>query len=167
MRKANLSDLKNVNKIVDDAKIALKNDGIDQWQNGSPDIMLLGRQISSENAFVYDNDDKILAYAYLSEDYEPTYAAVMNIVKGVNAYTIHTLCVDSNEIGKGIARKFFDQIIAYAKENNKDSLRIDTHEDNFKMRGLISKMGFEELGQIYIKDAGVTKPRIAYELILW
>ena len=89
MRKANLSDLKNVNEIVDDAKIALKNDGIDQWQNGSPDIMLLGRQISSENAFVYDNDDKILAYAYLSEDYEPTYAAVMNIVKGVNANTIH------------------------------------------------------------------------------
>ena len=93
MRKANLRDLKNVNKIVDDAKIALKNDGIDQWQNGSPDIMLLGRQISSDNAFVYDNDDKILAYAYLSEDYEPTYAAVMNIVKGVNAYTIHTFCV--------------------------------------------------------------------------
>ena len=59
-----------------------------------------------------------------------------------------------------------DRIIAYAKENNKDSLRIDTHEDNFKMRGLILKMGFEELGQIYIKDDGMTKPRIAYELIL-
>ena len=167
MRKASLKDLKNITNIIDQAKESLKNDGVDQWQNGSPDNMLVGRQITSGNSYVYEMDENILSYAYLSEDYEPTYAAVMNLVKGYNAYTIHTFCVAKEAKGKGVASKFFDEIIAFAKENGKDSLRIDTHEDNFKMRGLIKKMGFEFLGKIYIKDNGQTKPRLAYELLLW
>lgn len=91
---------------------------------------------------------------------------MMSLVKGNNAYTIHTFCVADEAKGKGVASKFFDEIITFAKENGKDSLRIDTHEDNFKMRGLIEKMGFQFLGQIYIKDNGQTKPRLAYELLL-
>lgn len=90
----------------------------------------------------------------------------MNIVKGVDAYTIHTFCVENHAKGKGVASLFFEEIIDYARENGKDSLRIDTHEDNFKMRGLIKKLGFKELGQIYIRDNGLTKARIAYELML-
>lgn len=166
MRKANLKDLKNIINIIDQAKAALKDDGVDQWQNGSPDNMLVGRQITRNSSYVYEKDGNILAYAYLSEDYEPTYAAVMSLVKGNNAYTIHTFCVADEAKGKGVASKFFDEIVTFAKENDKDSLRIDTHEDNFKMRGLIEKMGFQFLGQIYIKDNGQTKPRLAYELLL-
>lgn len=167
MKKASLKDLKNIINIIDQAKEALKIDGVDQWQNGSPDNMLVGRQITSGNSYVYERDENILAYAYLSEEYEPTYAAVMNLVKEGNAYTIHTFCVANEAKGRGVASKFLDEIIAFAKENGKDSLRIDTHEDNFKMRGLIEKMGFDFLGQIYIKDNGQTKPRLAYELLLW
>lgn len=166
MRNANLKDLKNIIDIINKARAALKDDGVDQWQNGSPDNMLVGRQITRNSSYVYEKDEKILAYAYLSEDYEPTYAAVMSLVKGNNAYTIHTFCVADEAKGKGVASKFFDEIIDFAKENGKDSLRIDTHEDNFKMRGLIEKMGFQFLGQIYIKDNGQTKPRLAYELLL-
>ena len=166
MKKAKLSDLKNIINIVDQAKESLKDDGVDQWQNGSPDIMLIGRQISSGNSYIIVGDEDILAYAYLSDEYEPTYAAVMNIVKGVDAYTIHTFCVANHAKGKGVASLFFEEIIDYARENGKDSLRIDTHEDNFKMRGLIKKLGFKELGQIYIRDNGLTKARIAYELML-
>lgn len=166
MRNANLKDLKNIIDIINKARAALKDDGVDQWQNGSPDNMLVGRQITRNSSYVYEKDEKILAYAYLSEDYEPTYAAVMSLVKGNNAYTIHTFCVADEAKGKGVASKFFDEIVTFAKENDKDSLRIDTHEDNFKMRGLIEKMGFQFLGQIYIKDNGQTKPRLAYELLL-
>lgn len=166
MRNASLKDLKKIIEIVDQAKASLKNDGVDQWQYGSPDAMLIGRQITSGNSYLYEDYENILAYAYLSEDYEPTYAAVMSLVSGSNAYTIHTFCVADEAKGRGVASSFFDQIIDFAKENGKDSLRIVTHEDNFKMRGLIEKMGFKFLGQIYIKDNGQTKKRLAYELML-
>lgn len=67
---------------------------------------------------------------------------------------------------RGVALKFFIDIIKYAEKNGYDSLRIDTHEDNFKMRGLINKLGFKRIGEIYIDEEGKKKPRICYERIL-
>lgn len=166
MRKARVEDIKKINNIVEDAKISLKNDGVDQWQNSSPDMFLLRRQISKDRAYVLE-DKEILAYAYLSEEYEPSYGPVKSIMRGRNYYTIHTFCLGKDVRGKGIASKFFNQIIALSKKENKDSLYIDTHRDNFRMRGLIEKMGFSYLGIIYINDNGLVKERLAYELMLW
>lgn len=166
MRKAIFSDLDKIKKIVNDAKESLKNDGIDQWQRGVPDMAILARQISRDSAYVYELDENIMAYAYLSSDYEPTYASVMNDMKGNRAFTIHTFCVNKNTRELGVATNFMEDIIKKAKEDNMDSLRIDTHEDNFKMRGLIEKMGFEFRGVIYIRDFDITAQRLAYELIL-
>ena len=87
-------------------------------------------------------------------------------MKGENYITIHTFCVDSSMGHKGIASKFFDQIIDFAKNEARDAIEIDTHEDNFRMKGLIKKMGFSYLGKIYINDNGTPMPRVAYELLL-
>ncbi|WP_297282033.1 GNAT family N-acetyltransferase [uncultured Anaerococcus sp.] len=166
MRKANFKDLKKVNIIIDKAKESLKNDGVDQWQNGTPNLPLLGQQVSRNNSYVYEKDDEVLAYAYLSPDYEPTYASVMKYMKGRSPITVHTFCVDKDMAGSGIATAFFEEIEDFARENGKDSIMIDTHEDNFRMRGLIGKMGFSYIGPIYIDDNGKIMPRLAYELIL-
>ena len=166
MRIAKFSDLDKINKIIDKAKVSLKQDGVDQWQKGSPDTALLARQISRNRAYVYEFDNEIAAYAYLSEDFEPTYTSVMKDSKAKNPITVHTFCVDSDLSKNGIATSFFGEIIDFAKAENKDAIRIDTHEDNFKMRGLIEKMDFSYLGIIYIDDMGSIMPRLAYELIL-
>lgn len=165
MRKAKYEDMKDIKNIIDDAILLLKEEGIDQWQNGTPNLFLLGRQISKDMAYVYGND-KALAYAYLSADFEPTYGSVRHLMKGEDYYTIHTFCVARDYLGQGLATKFFEEIIDFAKKNNKDSIRIDTHKDNIKMRGIIEKMGFGYKGIIYINDNGPTKERLAYELIL-
>ena len=166
MRKAKFSDLDNVKNIVEDAKLALKNDGVDQWQRGTPDLSVIARQVSRDQAYVYEKDGKILAYAYLSYDYEPTYGSVMNVMKGNNPYTIHTFCVDKDAKGAGVASKFMEEIKDQARLDGKDSLRIDTQADNKKMQGLIGKVGFAYKGVIYIRDFDVTAQRLAYELIL-
>ena len=166
MRKANFKDLKKVNIIIDKAKASLEEDGVDQWQNGTPDLSLLGQQVSRNNSYVYEKDSQVLAYAYLSPDYEPTYASVMKYMKGKSPLTVHTFCVDKDMAGSGTGSVFFKEIKDFARQNNKDSLRIDTHEDNFRMRGLIEKMGFAYKGPIYIDDNGKIMPRLAYELIL-
>lgn len=166
MRKANFKDLEKVSEILEQAKKSLKNDGVDQWQNGTPNLSLLGQQVSRNNSYVYEKDGKILAYAYLSPDYDPTYASVRKAMKGDDSITIHTFCVDKNKARKGIGSLFFEQIKDFAIKNGKDSLRIDTHKDNFRMRGLIKKLGFSYIGIIYINDNGRPMPRYAYELLL-
>lgn len=166
MRIATFNDLDKIYNIVEKAKVSLKNDGVDQWQKGSPDRGLLARQISRNRAYVYEKDGQVIAYAYLSEDYEPTYAIVRNMMKGENSITVHTFCLDSDFSKQGIATKFFNQIIDFARDEKRDAIEIDTHEDNFRMRGLIEKMGFSYMGIIYVNDNGIPMPRVAYELIL-
>ena len=166
MRIATFNDLDKIYKIIEKAKDSLKNDGVDQWQKGSPDRGLLARQISRNRAYVYEKDGQVIAYAYLSEDYEPTYASVRNMMKGENSITVHTFCIDSDFGKQGIATKFFVQILDFARDEKRDAIEIDTHQNNFRMRGLIEKMGFSYMGIIYVNDNGTPMPRIAYELIL-
>ena len=54
------------------------------------------------------------------------------------------------------------EAVKMAKSLNLNSLRIDTHEKNVRMRRFLNKNQFEERGIIYLKDGN---PRIAYELL--
>ena len=166
MRKAKFNDMEKINKIIDTAKESLKNDGVNQWQNGSPNLAKIAQQVSRSMGYVYEEDDEILAYAYLMEDYDPTYTSVRAQSKGVKPIVVHTFCVDKAKTGHGLGKRFFDEIIKVAKDKGFDSLWIDTHKDNFRMNGLIKKMGFTHTGTIYIDDNGNIVPRVAYELIL-
>ena len=57
-------------------------------------------------------------------------------------------------------------IVEFAKKENIDYIRIDTHKDNKIMRKFLSNFGFIELDEIKltIKNNLDNKERIAYEL---
>ncbi len=165
MRKAEIKDIKKILNIIENAKKSLKSEGIDQWQIESMNESFLLGQIESGKAYVYE-EGEILAYGFLSDKKEAAYEPWKDKFEGENPLTIHTFAVNSNMTKKGIALKFFIDIIKYAEKNHFDSLRIDTHEDNFKMRGLINKLGFKKIGEIYIDEEGRKKPRICYERLL-
>ena len=166
MRKAEIKDLKKIVKIIEGAKKSLKDEGIDQWQIESMNEDFLEGQIASGKSFVYEERGKILAYAFLSDEKEQAYKPWEGNFEGKNPLTIHTFAVDRDMTIRGIATKFFIDIIIYAEKNSFDALRIDTHEDNYKMRGLINKLGFRKLGQIFIDEEGARKVRICYERLL-
>ena len=166
MRKAEINDIKKIVNIIDEAKKNLKADGIDQWQIDSMNEEFLLEQIKTGKSFVYE-DGEILAYAYLSDDIEKAYRVWEDDFSGKKPITVHTFAVHSQMTKRGVAMKFFIDIIKYAKKYQFDSLRIDTHEDNFKMRGLINKLGFKKIGNIFIDEEGRKKPRICYERLLW
>ena len=58
------------------------------------------------------------------------------------------------------------EIIKYSKNKKIDSLRIDTHEDNFKLRGLLGKFGFTFVGNCLVDDKIKKAKRKVYELSL-
>lgn len=66
----------------------------------------------------------------------------------------------------GLGSRFMMEILKFGIKLNLDSLRIDTHQDNFRMRSLLNKFGFKKIGKILIDEEGKKKPRIAYELML-
>lgn len=166
MRRAENKDINKIEYIIESAKKALKEDGVDQWQIGSMDRNFLENQINKGKSYVYEDRGEVIAYAYLSDDKEAAYEDLEDSFKGENYITIHTFAVDMESREKGLGSRFMLEILKYGINQNLDSLRIDTHQDNFRMRSLLNKFDFKKIGNILIDEEGRKKLRIAYELIL-
>ena len=168
MRIAEIKDLDEIMTIIDDGKKALKKDGIDQWQNGLPDREGICENIRTGQSFVYEEDGEILSFAYLKKAYEEDYREIDKNFKKHGLYlTIHRLSVKESAKKRGVAKKFFDQIISYGKDLKMEAIRIDTHPDNFKMQNLIKKFSFEKVGICTVDDKIKRSRRYVYELVLW
>lgn len=166
MRKAKISDLNKIEYIIEDAKRSLKEDGVDQWQVRSLNRDFLKGQIEEGKSYVLDREAEVIAYCYLSDKKEKEYEGLDKLFKGQNYYTIHTFAIDRDLKEKRLGTRFLIEIIRLAESRGLDSLRVDTHEDNRKMRGLLNKLGFKKVGEILVDDDGEPKPRLAYELVL-
>ena len=168
MRIAEIKDLDEIMIIINDGKKALKKDGVDQWQNGLPDREGILENILTGESFVYEGNGEILSFAYLKKDYEEDYREIEVDFKNHGPYlTIHRLSVRESAKKKGVAKKFFDEIIRYGKKLKMESIRIDTHPDNFKMQNLIRKFSFKKVGICTVDDKIRRSKRYVYELVLW
>ena len=167
MRIAEIKDLDEIMIIINDGKKALKKDGIDQWQNGLPDRGGILENILTGESFVYEENGEILSFAYLKKAYEKDYREIEKDFKKHKSFiTIHRLSVRESAKKKGVARKFFDEIIGYGKNLKIEAIRIDTHPDNFKMQNLIRKFSFEKVGICTVDDKIRRSKRFVYELVL-
>lgn len=167
MRIAGIKDLNEIMSIINDGKKALKKDGVDQWQNGLPDRGGVLENILTGESFVYEKNGEILAFAYLKKSYEKDYINIeKDFKKHGSCLTIHRLSVKEKAKKSGIGSKFFEEIIAYAKNIGLESIRIDTHPDNFKMQNLIGKFSFTKIGFCTVDDKIRRSKRIVYELVL-
>lgn len=168
MRIAKIKDLDEIMLIINDGKSSLRKDGIDQWQNGLPDRKGILENILTGESFVYEENGEILAFAFLKKSYEEDYKNIENDFKNHGPFfTIHRLSVKESAKGKGFANKFFEEIIFYGKNSKMESIRIDTHPDNYKMQSLIKKFSFEKIGICSVDDKIKRSKRFVYELILW
>ncbi|MDO5047670.1 MAG: GNAT family N-acetyltransferase [Anaerococcus sp.] len=161
IRRANVNDLASILKILQGAKKSLRLDGVDQWQKSNPDENLIRGQISERRGLVLVEGEKLLAYAALSK-YEITYKVHEDKFLGSNYFVIHTFMVGRPGLGK----VFMKELIGFAKALGMDSLRIDTHMDNFRMRRLLDKFSFVYIGPIKIQEEGVLKGRLCFELMI-
>lgn len=161
IRKAQQDDVQQMMVIVKQAQNDLKEMNVDQWQNGYPNESVLHQDIDLNKAYVAEKDH-VLGLMVISYNDETTYNPLNTWVK--NTYmVIHRFAVEKEVQRQGVASYMIQQASLMAKELHMESIRIDTHEKNVRMRRFLEKSGFEERGIIYLKDGN---PRIAYELIL-
>ncbi len=166
MRKANIKDIVKIEEILLLAKSSLLKDGVDQWQKSSPNRHMILEQIEKGEGFVYEVDNEVAAYAHIHDHEEANYQIHADRFKGKDYYTVHTFMADTRGKFEKPGKKFMEEIIDCAKEMNKDSIRLDTHDDNFRMKGMLDKFGFTYIGVIQIDEEGVKKDRNAYELTI-
>lgn len=159
LRKTKLDDIGKVMEIINQAKQYFKNNNIDQWQEGYPNEESIKEDIMNEEAYVLEDNGKILGTCMVTIQGEPTYHTIDGKWLFNEDYVcVHRIAVDEQYKGAGLASIILDQAIAMYP--NFHSVRMDTHEDNLSMQRFLTKYGFVFCGIITLQNGA---PRRAYE----
>ena len=162
-RLATMDDLDAIMEVVADAQHSLGSRGIDQWQNGYPNIPSLQGDIEKGVGHVLVMDGVVVSYAAIIINGEPSYEHLEGQWLSVQDYVVlHRLCVRVGYVRQGLALQMMDIAIAIAQSHGVKSFKIDTHTENTYMLSLLQKMGFVYCGIVYY-DHGV---RVAYEKLI-
>lgn len=172
MRPAMADDVPAIIAILETGRELLAADGIDQWQNGTgPGAQAVANDLMQGWGRVFCVRNQVVATAALIPGPDPNYDVIENgrwdrtgNPGGVYA-TIHRVAVDPAFRGNHIGRRFYQRLIEEARARGFAEIRVDTHEQNLRMRHVIEGCGFAYAGRVYI-DGDRTQPRRAYQLFL-
>ena len=162
IRKSSKEDVKDIMKIINKAKEFLKENGVDQWQDGYPNSETIENDILNNDSYVLLKDNKIIATLAISFDGEKTYDVIYDgkwLSNGKYA-VIHRIAIDNEHKGIGIASYILQKAYDICLDNGVNSIKIDTHEENTPMQKLLKKNNFKYCGVIYLED---NTKRIAFE----
>lgn len=168
LRKAEISDIDPICRIIGEAQAQMARLGIDQWQNGYPARATIEADILSGVGVVLCSKDEreVVAYCAAIFGSEPTYARIDDgewLTSGDDYVVVHRLAVADRFKHQGVATHFMRLIEALATKRGCGSFRIDTHRDNGYMHALCARLGFVRCGVIYVSDGSA---RVAYEKVL-
>lgn len=162
IRNTEIRDLDKVMEIYAYARRFMAETGNpNQWgPTNWPPEELIKEDIRTRKGYVcVDDDDNVIGSFYydFGKDIEPTYE---NIEDGEwmddSAYgVVHRVAGDGSQKGIG------SFCVGWALDQC-GHLRIDTHGDNVVMQKMLTKLGFEKRGIIYVVEDNY--PRFAYEI---
>ncbi len=164
---AQKTDLASIMKAIKCAQKYLAGLGIDQWQDGYPNEEIILKDIlNKESYLVINENNECTGTTMFSLRLEPTYNIIEGnwLTEGLVKYgVIHRMAVDDQFRSSGFSRFVFDYFENLLIEKGIISMRIDTHEDNQVMQGLLKKRGYHYCGIIYLESGS---KRLAFEKLL-
>lgn len=162
-------------ELIEQGKAHLKAQGIEQWQNGYPDLPRIQKDIEEQIAYFIVKHksvpsdgvlvvcDEIIGYLCVDFNKEPAYETIDGAWKSNGSYgVVHRLVIDDVYRGKGISGNVFQAIEELCRQKAVYSIKIDTHEDNKKMQHILLQNGFAYCGIVYLPDG----KRLAFEKLL-
>lgn len=163
LRLAKHGEKNKIMSIIDQAKAYLKEQNIDQWQTGYPDLACVKQDIKNQKGYFLVDKNEILGYVCIDFDGEPAYNELNGTWLSDEKYVVaHRVALESSYRQKGLSTQLFQLVEEIAIQNGIKSFRIDTHRDNKIMQHAITKYGFQYCGSTNYAN----RPRIAYEKLL-
>ena len=162
IRRTQKKDIKRMMEIVVQAQKYMREQGIDQWQNGYPTAEVLEKDMNNQMSYVLEEDENVVGMFAFAVMEEPTYRKIYGGQwKQDGDYgVLHRVAVDNRFKGAGLGGKMVDYAVKACHDQNIKTLRIDTHRDNHSMQNMLSKNGFERRGIIHLQDGA---ERVAFE----
>lgn len=160
--KATIKDIDAIMAIVCDAQEALRELGIDQWQDGYPTKSIIERDIDMGVGYIYKESCGIMGYAAIILNGEDAYHQIADEEWGTgdDYVVVHRICVKRGTTRKGVASVLMQKAKDLAIKAGYSGFRIDTHSGNVRMLTMLDKLGFTFRGIIQYESG----KRLAYDL---
>lgn len=162
-RKTEYADIPEVMRLIRQAQSYMKEQNIDQWQNGYPNEGTIAQDIAEGYSYVMEENGQIIGTMAVLFDGEPTYDRIYEgawKTTEIPYAAIHRVAVAAECKGQGIAGAMVEEVVKMCLEQGISSIKNDTHVDNHSMQQMLAKNGFEYCGKIYLEDGA---ERIAFE----
>lgn len=148
IRKAIIDEIDSIMSIYNYARKFMKENGNkEQWGDAYPSTDLIENNIRQKKFYVCMDENKIVGVFYFAKEEDVTYRIIKDgawLNKEPYA-VIHRIA--SAEGTKGAATFCLNWALEQI-----DNIRIDIHENNKPMQGLLNKLGYLYCGRINIAD---------------
>ena len=165
IRKAKTEDIEAVLSITKACAIDLISKGIYQWSEHYPNKKDFKNDIENCWLYVVENDNEIIGCISISTHMDQEYQSVKWLSKSNKNIYIHRLAVDPKNQSKGYALQLMDFAENYGKQNNYESVRLDTFSKNLRNQRFYERRGYIRLENVYFLNQS-QDPFYCYELIL-
>lgn len=169
IRQATLADIPIILTIIEDAKVFLRNSGVNQWQDGYPNQQVIEQDIALGQLFVFTDCAEILAMAVLQTTEDMSYRDIYdgNWQSDAPYVAVHRFATHQTIRGTGIGSQFLKAIEAYVLERyQRRVIRLDTHGDNLSMQRLLLRNNYKKCGIIYLNNGEKDNRRLAFEKMI-
>jgi len=118
--------------------------GIDQWSDTYPAYENFKSDMEKGALFVFKHQDQLLGSITLLPQNDPYYVQLS--WDSNHSAVIHRLMVDPKAMRQHIGTLLMEFAILKAKQDGYETIKTDTHPDNFRMHKLILSCGFQLRG---------------------
>ena len=165
-------DVEAVDAIYAYAKKAFREAGIPQWQGSYPDADTVHSDVAAGIGYVLcDDDGRVVGAAALTTTMEEAYNFIFDgswLTPLEGPYvTVHRISVGEDSRGQGWSKRILAFAEELARKKGFASVRVDTHEQNAVMRGLLTSSGYVQCGTIVLLEGDEKgDPRLCYEKLV-
>lgn len=164
-RRTTGEDLAAVMRVFSQARRALRQAGVDQWQNGYPTPGVVEEDIEEGHSWVVTQDGAVAATCAVCFGQEPSYE---HIHQGAwhcpGPYAaLHRVAVAENARGSGLAQWMMERVLELCRRADVPCLRVDTHRNNLRMQRFLERNEFVYCGIIYLAEGA---ERLAFDRLL-
>ena len=154
LRKALPEDLAVCMDILASGREFQRQQGFVQWADGYPDSATVEKDLLSGNGRILCVDGAAAGYFYLGFDGDPSYPLIQGAWHEEGEYAVvHRIAISADFRGLGLTEETFRLIGQEALCRGVNILRIDTLQDNLRMRHVLQKNGFAYCG-IVMQNGG-------------
>lgn len=123
--------------------------GFVQWPDGYPDRASVEEDVRTGKGYALLAAGQVAGYFYLGFDGDPAYPEIKGTWRFDGPYAVvHRIALSESFRGRGLMGEVFRLIGEKVLVRGVDILRIDTDEQNLRMRHVLEKNGFAYCGTV-------------------